>query len=200
MYMFDIETTGKQSTSAILSFACIHFDADEELTHEELRKRAFFVKLDAKDQIKRLKRSITKSSLEWWAKQCENAKKKSLYPSNNDVKLEDGLEMFRQWAKQFDDYNKSWVWARGNLDQLVLDSVEEQLQIQPILTYNRWRDVRTAIDFLYNVDSGYIEVETPPWMEKFDPALHITKHDPVDDCIYDIMMLKYGKKHEDKDE
>jgi hypothetical protein len=31
-------------------------------------------------------------------------------------------------------------------------------------------------------------------MDRFDPAIHITKHDPVDDCVYDAMMLMYGKK------
>jgi hypothetical protein len=83
-------------------------------------------------------------------------------------------------------------WARGNLDQLVLDSFEEQLEIQPIWPFQRWRDVRTAIDFLYGTTQGYCKVVTPPWVEAFDKDLHITKHNPIDDCVLDAMMLMYG--------
>ena len=105
------------------------------------------------------------------------------------MKIEEGLEQFRQWAQQFND-NKCWVWARGNLDQLVLDSMEEQLDIEPIFYYNRWRDVRTAIDLWHDTSSGYCNVD----YANFNPELMITKHDPVDDCLYDAMMLLYGKK------
>ena len=81
-------------------------------------------------------------------------------------------------------------WARGNLDQLVMDSIEEQCEITPIFYYARWRDVRTAVDFLYGTSNGYCKVD----YEGFNPSLHITKHDPIDDCILDTMMLLYGKK------
>lgn len=190
MFIFDVETLGKKSNAAILSMACIYFDPDKKPSHTQLRDSAFFVKLDAQDQLKRLKRSITKSSIDWWSKQCLNVKNKSFFPHPNDIKIEDGLEQMRQWSKQYGDSKKTFVWARGNLDQLVLDDIEEQLGIEPIFHYNRWRDVRTAIDFLYETDSGYCEVD----YGQFDPNLHITKHDPVDDCVYDAMMLLYGVK------
>ena len=190
MFIFDVETLGKKSDAAILSMACIHFDVDKKPTPEELKTNAFFVKLDAQDQLKRLNRTISKSTIDWWAKQCLNVKNKSFFPKPDDVKLEQGLEMMRVWSKQFGNIKKEWVWARGNLDQLVLDDAEEQLQTEPVFHYSRWRDVRTAIDFLYESDSGYCKVD----YNDFDPALHITKHDPVDDCIYDVMMMIYGVK------
>jgi hypothetical protein len=188
MFIFDVETLGKKSDAVILSMACIHFDPSKKPTPEELRKTAFFVKLDANDQIKRLRRSITKSSVDWWAKQCENVRKKSFLPSDFDVKIEDGHEMMRIWSKSFPESKSSWVWARGNLDQLVLDDLEEQLSLDPVFAYNRWRDVRTAVDFLTNSSNGYCSIDYPG----FNPDIHITKHDPVDDCIYDAMMLNYG--------
>jgi hypothetical protein len=191
MFIFDVETLGKKSNAAILSMACIFFNPDEKPTPQELRDSAFFVKLNAEDQMKRLKRSITKSSIDWWAKQCLNVKNKSFFPHPNDVTLEDGLEQMRQWSKQYGNSKKTFVWARGNLDQLVLDDAEEQLGIEPIFHYNRWRDVRTAVDFLYDSDTGYCKVDYP----NFDPALHITKHDPIDDCVYDVMMMIYGVKN-----
>jgi hypothetical protein len=77
-----------------------------------------------------------------------------------------------------------------------MDSMEEQLEIEPIFPYARWRDVRTAVDFLYGSMNGYVKVDVPPWIESFDKEIHITKHNPIDDCVLDAMMLMYGKKEE----
>jgi hypothetical protein len=190
MYVFDVETLGKESSAVILSMACVYFDPVKETSPNEMRKNAFFVKLDAQDQMKRLNRSITRSSLEWWAKQCENVKVKSFKPGDDDVTPEVGLELFRNWSKKYPDTKGEWVWTRGNLDQLVLDSMEEKLGVDPVFHFNRWRDVRTGLDFLTGSDNGYCDVDYPG----FDSHLHITKHDPVDDCILDAMMLMYGVK------
>ena len=54
MFMFDIETLGKSSESVLLSLACIHFDPRTDPTYKQLKESAFFVKLDAKDQVNRL--------------------------------------------------------------------------------------------------------------------------------------------------
>jgi hypothetical protein len=186
--MFDVETLGKESNSVILSMAAIYFKPEDKPTPQELRDNAFFVKLDVTDQIKRLNRKVGKTTMQWWSKQCDNVRRKSFSPSSEDVRFEDGYEAMRQWAKSKND-DKCWVWARGNLDQLVLDSMEEQLEIDSIWKFARWRDVRTAIDFLYETNRGYCEIDYPG----FDPSLHITKHNPIDDCVFDVMMLIYGK-------
>ena len=187
--MFDVETLGKESSAVILSIGCTYFDPTKEPSVEELRKNSVFVKFDTADQIKRLKRTVTPSSIEWWGKQCDNVKKKSVKPSADDISLEEGIEKFREWTKQFPDNTKCWVWARGNLDQLVMDSLEERLGIEPVFGYNRWRDVRTFIDITYGTNNGYCKVDYPG----FNSQLDITKHDPVDDCIFDIMMMLYGQ-------
>ena len=191
MFMFDCETLGKRSNSVILSMACIHFDPLQKPTPESLREGAFFAKFKVKDQVQRLGREINKSTMEWWAKQCENVKVASYKPSHHDVEFEVGYEAMREWVAEKND-NKSWVWARGNLDQLVMDDIEEQIGLTPIFPYARWRDVRTAIDFLYETDNGYTDVDYPG----FDSRNHITKHNPIDDCLLDAMMLMYGVKRE----
>ena len=198
MFIFDVETLGKESNSVILSMAAIYFNPDEQPGHKQLFDEAFFCKFDVQDQMKRLDRKVGKSTMDWWAKQCENVRIKSFKPNPAlDVKFEDGYEAMRKWAASKKD-NDCYVWARGNLDQLVLDSFEEQLGLEPIWPYARWRDVRTAVDFLYGVNKGYCPVETPPWLDKFDKELHITKHNPIDDCVLDAMMLMYGKKVENE--
>ncbi len=191
--MFDVETLGKESNSVILSMACIYFNPDEKPTPQQLRDSAFFCKFDAGDQINRLNRAVGKTTAIWWSKQCENVRRKSFITDPSiDEKFEDGYERMRKWAQSKND-SKCWVFARGNLDQLVMDSIEEQLEIQPVFPFSRWRDVRTAIDFLYGTTSGYTKVNYPG----FDPQLHITKHNPIDDCVFDIMMLIYGEKQSD---
>lgn len=193
MFIFDVETLGKESNSVILSMAAIYFEPDKEPSHTQLRDSAFFVKFDVQDQIKRLDRKVGKTTVEWWSKQCENARNKSFKPRADDIQFEIGYEAMRQWANTKND-SKCWVWARGNLDQLVLDSMEEQLELKPIWPFSRWRDIRTAVDFLYGTTNGYVEVDTPGWVEAFDSKLHITKHNPIDDCVFDAMQLMYGKK------
>jgi hypothetical protein len=195
MFIFDVETLGKESNSVILSMAAIYFEPDKEPSHTQLRDSAFFVKFDVQDQIKRLDRKVGKTTIEWWSKQCENARNKSFKPRADDITFEIGYEAMRQWANTKND-SKCWVWARGNLDQLVLDSMEEQLELKPIWPFSRWRDIRTAVDFLYGTTNGYVEVDTPAWVEAFDSKLHITKHNPIDDCIFDAMQLMYGKKNQ----
>ena len=191
MFLFDVETLSKSSEAVILSMACTYFVPEEKPTPDQLRANTFFAKLNVKDQIRRLHRKTGKSTMEWWSKQCDNVKNRSFKPSATDEIFEDAYERMRVWVQGKND-PKSWVWARGNLDQLVMDSIEEQLEIQPIFPYARWRDVRTAVDFLYNTNRGYCKIN----YDGFNPDLHITKHDPIDDCIFDAMMLMYGKREE----
>ena len=188
MFMFDIETLGVESTTVILSIACIHFNPEEKPTFQQLIDSAFFVKLDAKDQVKRLGRTVSKSTLDWWSGQHVAVKKKSFDPSDTDVKAEYAVEMLNTWVKQFPEWEKSTVWARGSLDQMAYGSLENRLGVDPIFHFARWRDVRTAVDIFTGSTNGYCKVEHP----EFENYL-VVKHDPIHDCALDVMMLVYGK-------
>lgn len=185
MFIFDIETLGKRSTSVILSWACIHFDPHKKYTYEELCESAFFVKLDAKDQKERLNRYIDLNTVEWWGKQSEIVKNKSFKPNENDMKFEDAYTLFKEWVASKKESNY-FVWARGNMDQILFDDLQDQLNLPTIFTYNRWRDVRTAIDLIFETTTGYVKIPG------FDPGAKVYKHDPVHDCAYDVMMMLYG--------
>ena len=187
MFLFDIETLGKKSDSVILSMAAIYFNPDDKPSPQQMRENAFFAKFDVRDQRYRLKRSMGQSTMDWWKKQRDNVKIASFIPNEIDCRFEDGYEAMREWADSKND-TKCWVWARGNLDQLVLDDIEEQCGLTPIWPFSRWRDVRTAIDFLYNTTDGWIDVDYPG----FDSRNDITKHNPIDDCVSDAMQLMYG--------
>ena len=189
MYIFDVETLGTDSNSVILSMACIYFNPEEKPTYKQLVDSALFVKFDAKDQIKRQKRTVNKGTLEWWDKQTESAKIKSFIPNKElDVTAEFGLAQLRVWAEQFPDHKKSTVWARGNMDQMVLCSLEHSIDVEDTFVYHRWRDVRTAVDLLTGSNNGYANIDHPEYNES-----QVVAHDPVHDCARDAMMLMYGK-------
>ena len=189
MFMFDIETLGIESTSVILSLSCIYFRSDDKPTYQQLKEQAFFVKFNARDQATRLNRKIDRSTVDWWEKQCAIVKQKSLLATPDDYTLEDGLKLFHAWVKAQGD-NKCWVWARGSLDQVILQSCERSVGMETIFPHNRWRDVRTAIDLLYGTANGYCDVDHPDFLYDRD----VYKHNPIDDCALDIMMLTYGKE------
>ncbi len=171
--------------------AAIYFDPDTKPSPQKLREGAFFAKFSVKEQVKEYGREMNQPTMDWWKKQCDNVRTASFVPSEVDCSFVDGYESMRKWSASKND-TKCWVWARGNLDQLVMDDIEEQLELQPIWPYARWRDVRTAIDFLYNTTNGYVDVDYPG----FNSKNHITKHNPIDDCVLDAMMLMYGVRNE----
>lgn len=188
MFCFDVESLGVESNSVILSMACIHFNPEDKPNPTKLRADAFFCKFDVNDQVKRLNRKIDPETVDWWKKQCENVKRVSFKPNPEyDVTFEAGHQAMAEWVKSKND-PKSWVWARGGLDDVMLSSMERAAGVENIFSFNRWRDIRTAVDFMYGTTNGYCEVDYPP----FDRNLHITKHNPIDDCILDIMQLLYG--------
>jgi len=89
---------------------------------------------------------------------------------------------------KYPNSNKHTMWARGSLDQMVIDSLSKKVDMQPITGYNMWRDMRTAVDILSGSSNGYCDIEHPTYKR------HETiKHHPVHDCALDAMMLIYGK-------
>jgi hypothetical protein len=189
MFIFDIETLGTRSDSVILSWACIYFESGKVYNYAELYSSAFFIKLDVLDQRKRLNRYIDRGTVDWWDKQCDLVKRKSFIPQDGDMKVEDAYYRFKEWVEERKEGNY-YVWARGNLDQIVFDDLQKSIGLETIFNYNRWRDVRTAVDLMYNRADGYCDIEG------FDRSV-VYKHDPVHDCAYDVMMLLYGKEEVD---
>ena len=180
--MFDVETMDAESTAVILSAAIIKFDFNEVLTFEDYVKRACFVKFDAKSQIKDYKRTVSKDTMAWWEKQSEIAKRISLIPSADDVSAKEGIDTIKKYVEKHGGKD-TFFWARGSLDQMVIDSLCTRLQVPYITQYNRWRDVRTAIDIIANDSKeGYCKIKNFDYNK-------VLKHDPVQDCALDIMMM-----------
>lgn len=193
MFMFDIETLGIESTTVVLSAGIIFFnpEKDKDISYNELVGRGLFVKFDAQEQIKEYGRTVSKSTLEWWEKQGKWQKDNALIPSDNDVSVNKGFNRIHSYIdKNMKQNNMTWdntiIWARGSLDQMAIDSLANKAVIQPIAYFNKWRDVRTAVDLLTGSNNGYCEVDNLNMSDVY-------KHHPVHDCAYDILMLLRGK-------
>ena len=188
MFLFDVETLGTESKSVILSMAAIYFNPEEKPNFQQLLDSAFFVKFNSKEQIQVYNRTVSQSTLDWWAAQPTETKDVSFKPKADDLSAVDGIQKFHDWIKSFSDYDKSTVWARGNLDQLVLHSLENDVKVETLFPFWQWRDVRTAVDILTGSSRGYCAVNYPG----FDVRT-VVKHNPIHDCAYDAMMLMYGE-------
>ena len=196
-FLFDIETMGIESTSVVLSAAIINFDLDEVLPDELLNEkkmteiyhdffnRACFVKFDTKSQVLD-GRLVTKSIVDWWAKQADIPRKLSVPPRATDLDPARGMDVLKKYIDE-NGGNQQMFFARGSLDQMAIDSLAMSVGEKPLAMYNQWRDVRTAVDLLAEsgYGNGYCRVK------HFNPEAHVIKHDPRHDCAYDIMMLLY---------
>lgn len=184
MICFDIETLSTESTCVILSAAMVYFD--DGMTYEEMIEKSIFVKFNAQEQIQKYKRTVSKSTLEWWSKQCDFAKNTSFKPSKYDVSAIDGIELLRDYLKVDPSPNKI-IWTRGSLDQMAIESLCNAVDVKPLVRYNNYRDVRTAIDILASTaENGYCKVNLKDFTIQ-----KVIKHDPVHDCAYDATMLMY---------
>jgi hypothetical protein len=185
--MFDVETLGTESTAVVLSLAVIPFELNEKPNYQDLIDRALFVKFDAQQQIKDLNRTTEKGTIDWWSKQCEIVKQKSFIKNNKiDTDASTGLTIMKDTLglSKVSAENKDVIfWARGSLDQVVIDSLSKQVHSDLVIPFNNWRDVRTAVDLLTEgASGGYCKVPN------FNKEI-VMKHDPIHDCAYDIMQL-----------
>jgi hypothetical protein len=189
MFIFDVESLGVESNAVVLSAALIHFDPEKRPTYQDLLDDACFIKFKAKEQVQKYGRTVSQSTLEWWQNQHEYVKQVSLDPSSTDVTAEEGLTILHNYMNKFPNARKQTMWARGSLDQLVIDSLAVKIGAQEITDYAQWRDVRTAVDIMYGSINGYCEVDHPLFLRH-----NVIKHHPVHDCALDAMMLMYGKQ------
>jgi hypothetical protein len=186
MFCFDLESLGTESNSVILSTAIVYFDPTQNVTYQELLDRTLFLKFDAKYQIKQLNRTIDKDTLKWWSTLHPYIQDISLHPKDDDLKPEIAIQKIKDYINMFPNPENQTIWIRGSMDQPMIDSLCKAMSIEPIMRYNNYRDLRTAIDILYGSTNGYCEVEN------FDKN-QVLKHHPVHDICYDVMQLTKGK-------
>lgn len=184
-FVIDIETMGLESNAIVLSAAAVYFSLDEAVSYDDLIKRSCFVKFDAREQAHG-KRSVTKSTLDWWKEQDEEVQGFSIKPFATDLSMKVGLSILRNYIEEHSDKN-SWYWTRGSFDQMVLESLCRTANVEPLYKYNMNMCIRTAIRCLKETSDprGYCTIPN------FDKAV-VAKHNPIHDVCYDALQLIAG--------
>lgn len=183
--VYDIETLSLRENAVILSIGIVPVDFSKDFDYQDLIDNAFFVKLDARDQIERLGREKDEDTVNWWRQQDKETIRSQVKPQEDDVPLEAALNMAGEYMLTVEGYNRksSWVWTRGAMDAMVTEHACHQVGRAPLFPFWVVRDVRTAVDIIAGTDRGYCKV---------DAAMpDVQKHHPVHDCAYDAMMIKY---------
>lgn len=195
MYCLDIESLSTESTTVVLSIAVVYFDEKKEgHTWESLMDNTIFVKISAKDQIDNYKRTLSKSTLAWWANQSKEAKDISYTQKKSDFSVKDSIDALRSYVKLYSKNPKNEiVWTRGSLDQMSTDSLFSAAGEESLFPFWCYRDVRTFIDF--NTESGargYATIDPEKYPGVWDKNV-VVKHSPKDDICFDVLQILYGK-------
>jgi len=82
---FDTETLGLYERSVVTTLACCAFTLEDNVSYDELVASGFFTKFKVDEQIKVYHRETTASTIQFWKEQSEEARRRSILPSENDV-------------------------------------------------------------------------------------------------------------------
>lgn len=136
--MIDLETLATATDAAILSIGAVKF---EPLGNGvDLEKHAFYAKVDL-ESCDEIKLTIHESTIEWWAKQSQEAQDEAFDPK--------GRKHIREVFNNF--YKFCWgadrVWSNGaGFDTVICETVFSRLEKACPWKYWQVRDVRTVFD------------------------------------------------------
>ena len=184
-FVVDVETLDIESSAIVLSASIVYFSLEEDVDFLQLIDRSLYVKFSVIEQYEK-GRTKSADTMNWWKKQGTEIQKLCLNPSKKDLSVAEGLSRMRDYVKEHGS-NDSFFWARGTLDQMVLESLARWFDEKFFANYNAWMDVRTAIRLTKSTANwrGYCEVPG------FDQSL-VNAHNPIDDVCRDALLLIKG--------
>ena len=193
MFGFDLETLSVESTTVILSAGLVYVDPetlspDNDIAYQQMYHNGLFVKFKVSEQVA-AGRTMSKDTLDWWAKQGQIQRETSFVPRANDLTVQEAYDKISDYFFSIPGAKDMPIWVRGSMDQPAFESLCRTFSLKPITTYNNYRDIRTAISILYcdTEKAGYVEI---PNFNRDS----VIKHDPVADCCLDLLMLLRGKQ------
>ena len=131
--MIDLETLDVLPTATVLTIGGVKFDPNS--VKETLQP--FYYRFDVDEQLNK-GRTISESTMDWWATQAEDVREEALGDDNRTPVLEI-LKALNKWCVGIDE-----LWCQGPLfDYAILQNLYAQLN-QPC-PWNYWqiRDSRT---------------------------------------------------------
>lgn len=195
-FIIDLESLGNKPDTIVVDLSVLVFDPDPNVvqTIDELKAKGKRFKFDLQSQ--KGKRTVNKSTLDFWKGQSKEAKA-NLAPSPDDVMIEDAIPELLKFLKENGiDQWKSQGWCRGmsfdfpilvDLIRQTYNNIETE-QYEPVKFWAQ-RDIRTAIE-AYSMVRGMSM--TPLRRGKLDGFV---AHDSIHDCAKDVIMLKTAQRY-----
>lgn len=184
--ILDFETlSNSPRTAPILSMGCISFNWGDSV--EDLKKTGFYRTCDIEEQLA-LGLKPTKSTIEWWQNQGEEARK--VLFDKNKIPLSQLAKEFIDWTKTQGITRNTTVWVRGcYFDWPIYENLLRLTGNDLFNPLNSWavRDIRTAIDVMYDIKPG--QHSYAPNFEDLIEPYELTLHNSLDDCIKDYLQL-----------
>jgi hypothetical protein len=181
-FSVDIETLSVEDSAVVLSIAVVAWSDDLELLDPYIASANF--NLYPIYQIKD-GRTMTKSALGFWQGQDYNVWEAATMDAFIDYKQ--GLLSFVDFIKKCGASSNSTFWARGNMDEKVLNHILAQSGISTPWSFRQWRDARTFCDEL----DRFIGLPIPD----VSPVAHVAMNDAMNMTykIVEIMKELKGK-------
>ena len=167
--MIDIETLSTANDAAVISIGAVAFDIDSGE-----RSSGWHWQIDLASAM--VNGRVDASTLKWWITQSNEAKMASF-----EGKLS-SLSAMRELTLLFEP--DTFVWAKGpSFDVAILESLCRHLRIHAPWSHRNVMCVRTIIKLAKM--QGFVEP---------DDIQGLTSHNPMDDAIYQAMVVHLAHK------
>ena len=176
--MIDLETLGTEPGEAILSIAAVKFNQNGEV------KETFKRNIDIEDS-ERNGFKINAAMLKWWLDNKYDVLKEQTADAQSSYFV---LIDFLSWLKDIDDYDQ--IWAKSpSFDCKMLSAFIKRVgtfQDKVGTSFRKWRDIRTLVSTAEQITGTKVDIKEE-FKEVHGDREH---HDPVGDCLYQIMEYK----------
>lgn len=189
----DIEARAKTDNGIITRIAVCPFRFNEGvLSYEELLNRTLYLSIDQQEQID-MGRVTDEMTEEWWAKQTEELRKESYYPTDDDISVRAMFDECKRFLRRWNyNYSESFLWARNTgYEYGKLTSLNSQVYPgeKEVFNHWKWHECKT---FNYILSGG----ETDRWMpenaEDYGFKYHHAAHDACMDALR-LLTLWHGQ-------
>lgn len=192
--LFDFETLSNDSLSAaaidcsVLVFDWDRFTSDKPYTLRDIEMTRRF-KLSVADQIENYDFTVSKDTIEFWARQNADVRSK-IVPKADDLKLEDFVSSFHDML--INSPKIEYWWSRSNtFDPIILShlfkAANKRAHMDEYLKFWRIRDVRTWIDAKLDFPkkNAFTPIEDTDFWDKV-----FKEHDSTWDVFADMLRFQ----------
>lgn len=195
-FIIDLETLGSRPDSIVVDISVVVFDSDPTIvqTFDELCNAGRRFKLNLQSQ--KGVRSTMATTIAWWKEQDEAAKK-NLKASPEDLTVEEAIPQLLDYLKKSGVNTwKSQGWCRGmSFDfPILVDMIRQTFKtditddLEPVKFWAQ-RDIRTAIEALALTRGLSMTPLRNGVLTGF------VAHDSIHDCAKDVIMLKTAQRY-----